>query len=325
MKFPSVFFILFILLTESCDDIYIHNESSNQEIGVLLDGFRDDDFINDETHIENSGLSSPTRIRVPKFNLGNVDIPSSLGSIIAFQRNKQPLVVPGTAWGGGTTNAHFMPVPTLEFNVYILSAPFETYRTIANVQLAEAMEIYCSERFCYNMDVDIINATTHTDVSRFQTLGSGEVDDMLATIGRDNNKINLYYVDRVQINSTNFLSNAGRQWFASEGSVDFPVIAMGNNTSGSLLAHELGHAFGLGHVDNFDDHFGGTNVMISSSSNRSYFTEGQLFRAQRNENSSIHKFISVFDVPCSNSETPTRECPELQKRIWADGAAWPPN
>jgi hypothetical protein len=107
---------------------------------------------------------------------------------------------------------------------------------------------------------------------------------------------------------------------------------MGRYTHGLLMAHELGHAFNLSHttgpgsVGLFDT----TNVMHNNSSSREYLTEGQNYRVVYDALSSINDLYRVREGQ------PTRACPHhyvesnltcppIQKRIWADGASWPPN
>ena len=111
------------------------------------------------------------------------------------------------------------------------------------------------------------------------------------------------------------------------------IIAMGRQTSGPLLTHELGHAFGLAHTTRppaVAQHFDTRNVMHPASSNREFLTEGQTFRAVIGSFSSINQIYDVrFGKPtrsCPHGVSDTDlDCPGLHKRLWEDGPTWPPN
>ena len=76
--------------------------------------------------------------------------------------------------------------------------------------------------------------------------------------------------------------------------------------------------------------FDTTNVLHNASNNRNYLTEGQTFRAVVNSGSAINGVYNarpgLITRNCGNSTSTTDvSCPAVQKRIWADGASWPPN
>jgi hypothetical protein len=105
---------------------------------------------------------------------------------------------------------------------------------------------------------------------------------------------------------------------------------MGRNASDHLFSHEIGHAFSLGHVNALTMFFDTTNVMHNASNNRNFLTEGQTFRAVVNTGSVINGVYNarpgLITRNCGNStDTTVADCPAVQKRIWADGAGFPPN
>ena len=141
---------------------------------------------------------------------------------------------------------------------------------------------------------------------------------MQTAIGKDAGRINIYIVDLVQ-------GILGRGQACGFGT-DFVVV--GSSAGAELLAHEIGHDFTLEHVDTLAADFDQTNVMYSASDTRQYFTEGQLFRAHLAGLSTLNWLYNA------RTGQPTRTCaqldssdtcPPIAKRIWADGAKYPPN
>ncbi|MCZ6733136.1 MAG: hypothetical protein O7B27_11425, partial [Gammaproteobacteria bacterium] len=99
-------------------------------------------------------------------------------------------------------------------------------------------------------------------------------------------KLNVYYVDRVLQTS----ANAVGAWCGTFGMGG--IILIENTAPISTLAHELGHASSLQHVDAVDFDADGnpdfekwTNVMSAGSDPAitPTFTEGQAFRVNVNE------------------------------------------
>jgi len=81
--------------------------------------------------------------------------------------------------------------------------------------------------------------------------------------------------------------------------------------------------------DGFDNH----NYMVHSEGwfkKRRYFTEGQIFRAQASPGSTLNSLYgarpaSLPQRHCAQFDDDVQRCPALDKRIWADGNAFPPN
>jgi len=134
-------------------------------------------------------------------------------------------------------------------------------------------------------------------------------------IGHDAGRINIYMVDLVD-------GGIGRGRSCGYGT---GFVAISSVAGEPLLAHEIGHNFGLDHIDTVAD-FDDTNVMHSASDHRQYFTEGQLFRAHMAPLSVLNTLYNARptlprrDCPAATSND---TCPALNKRIWADGTFLP--
>jgi hypothetical protein len=183
---------------------------------------------------------------------------------------------------------------------------------------------------------DIRDATIPSKVA-FSDSNCNNLGAFQARFGKIPNRINMYVVDTVEVNS-GYASGNG----TTCGTSDFAVVGAGWN---ALLAiHELGHNFSLLHIDSwmgttnvimpgFDVH----NFMHSASVSRKFFSEGQLFRAHFTPADPLadqpgSALNSVYNArvgqPVRDCTMPTPSsapCPVLDKRIWADGAALPPN
>jgi len=148
-------------------------------------------------------------------------------------------------------------------------------------------------------------------------------------------KINIYYVDQV-VGENNEPPSAeyGSRCY---GDTDIPgvFILMGDNTSAHLLAHEVGHALNLEHIDQFSDsndpsqpYFTETNVMHSASNTRKFLTEGQTFRAVVLDGSALNRKDlynarpNLIPRKCNTLVTQDPDdpqgCPPIHTRIWVD-------
>jgi len=226
----------------------------------------------------------------------------------------------------------------------------------------EFKEIVCHNLINGNNQFCTSEVSPNTDVDPFLLFGLGNCKRrpgnrtegnyfpkaIREEIGFSEGSINVYFVKSVEGSISN--GYRCRDWGSgAHGDKDKVVIVMGSQTKNHLLAHELGHAFDLGHVNNQPSEWEADfltmksgeeltqdvltqNVMHGETWARKYFTEGQTFRAATQPLSAIAR---VYDTgqklhpmkDCSNatkvldlgSLEKRKGCPLIQTRLWADG------
>jgi hypothetical protein len=155
-----------------------------------------------------------------------------------------------------------------------------------------------------------VDATADPDAPAFNDLVlCNQQSQMIANIGKRAGRINIYYVGTV---------DGGTDRGRACGGADFTVMA--ERSGHELLAHEIGHLFGLGHVDT-DPAFDRTNVMHSASSSRRYLTEGQVFRSHYKAFGALRATYDRRTDAARNCAdgASDRDCPALDRRLFDDG------
>jgi hypothetical protein len=292
------------LALAGCDTVRIVN-SSGEEHGLLLDGFTEGVQRNDKAVV-----SAETSIPV-----GVVGDSIVNNELIGFT-NRRPVAVrtaPGWTAMADRVDLQFAEEIAIPVTVWIVRGPFAEQRELAVDASLTTSAIWNSER----MGVRFASFTIHDATGDPQApdhflFTCGDREALQADIGRTAGQINVYYVDRVDGGNGN--------GHACDIGGDF--VAMGRLTGDELLVHELGHDFGLTHIDSLPASFDTTNVMHSASSRREFLTEGQLFRAHLGFESALN---SVYEArggqplrDCERDEA-TPFCPRINTRIWPDG------
>ncbi len=295
------------MLLYSCDpddDLIKINNSSTSETGILVDGVKGGVQHNDFNYTSNS----------PIRNVGSYTAAGTNGEIIGFNNGRPVAITSPVNW---TTSRD---EPDLDFNsviqipvkVWIVKGDYATQRALAIDHCIYTSNVWSTERMGVVFNpFDIVDATGDPDASTYYDFTCALKSGIETDIGKDANKINIYYVGTVD-------GGSSRGQACAIGS-DF--VAMGENTLSDLLSHELGHDFNLFHTDthaNFDQ----TGIMHSASSTRAFISEGQLFRSHLQSGSALNAIYNARPgEPTRNCghNTANGTCPAIDKRIWADG------
>jgi len=302
------------------DIVNVRNGSGNA-IGLMVDGQDVAGSVNDSAHI-----STNTAIDV-----GELSLSSQTNEVVGFANDSPPKYL-STPWTNSSDNFYleFRPKIRIPVTVWIVKGPFagqNGQRQHAIDARIRTSDIWRNEHMgvTFSSSFNIIDATGDPDASKYYAISLEDdpagIDKskvwkpLQNDIGFKSGQLNIYWVDTVNGEQDRGHSNFGAQ------------IVMGMYTSNDLLAHEIGHAFSLQHIDEYvgsDLKFNPENIMYSSSeSGRQFFTEGQLFRSHLELNSVLnvlyHKRPGELTRTCSHTTSATSDCPALQKRIWADG------
>lgn len=281
------------------------------EDGVLVDGTASGAVHNDDRATGPDGSA----ISVGPFDAGP-------GEIIAYTVGHAPTLSTPTWTGGNDTISFPFDIKyRVKFRIWVVQGPFTDGQTKALNACIRTSQIWRDERQGVSFSAfDITDATGNPNAANYTAFTCGKVTGIKTDIGFDTTAVNVYWV-----NTVDFGSGAGTGngvWCGGN------AVAMGWNVLDHLFSHEIGHAFSLEHVNSLTTFFDTTNVMHNASNFRAFLTEGQTFRAVVNNSSVVNTLAGRAGITrnCGNSTATTDPpCPAVQKRIWADGGAWPPN
>ncbi len=303
-SFAFVVAIAVVIIT-GCDEVVVNNTSGNA-VGILVDGRIKSGQVNDKSFTSNN-----TNINVSKFKL------SAMSNEVVAYTNQRPVTVKSNVpWTNGDDSIQltFPNQITIPVKVWIVKGPFNTQRLKAIGDSVITTDIWNSERMGVAFSqFEIVDATGDPDASNYFAFDCSKKTGIEADIGKTAGRINIYYVETVD-------GGSGRGQACSIGS-DF--VAMGENSGIELLVHELGHDFDLTHINDLVFDFDQTNIMLSASNSREFVTESQIFRAHLSGNSAINFLYSArpgLPVRNCSRDDASDQCPEIKKRIWADGA-----
>lgn len=246
------------------------------------------------------------------------------GDAVAFTVGHGPTVHTPVTWTPNDDNVTFAfePKYRVKFQNWIVQGPFAAAETRAINACIRTSQIWRDERQGTSFSAFVVSdATGNAKAATYTAFTCSLVAGIKTDIGFDANAVNVYWVNTVDFGSGAATSSG--VWCGGN------VVAMGSNVLDHLFSHEVGHSFGLDHVNSLTTFFNTTNVMHNASNSRSFLTEGQTFRAMTNAGSTVNTLAGRTGItrPCGGVATSVTDpaCPAVQKRIWADGASFPAN
>jgi hypothetical protein len=277
------------------------------EIGVLVDGLRTGEILNDFAVTTTSALAEVGALK--SSGAGGND------EIVIFAPERRPALLSHVDWtpGADTIEATLEAPLEVDVVVWVVKGPFVDQSARARSAIARTEGIWNTEKAGILIDsVEVVDATGNAKASEYHDLTlCNSKSGLESDIGFTEGKINVYYVGTVD-------SGADRGRACPIGGVH---IIMGERSGLELLSHEIGHLFSLIHVDGIPASFDQTNVMHSASSVRRFLTEGQVFRQQFNPSSALngHFGLRTAQSRACPRDTANARCPAIDGRIWDDG------
>jgi len=272
------------MVAGSEDEIRLLNKIGSDQATVLVDGRRDTGCSNDEVF---SG----------RFTLLVGNILSNQGCIpevaVFAQNNAMQIVSPLNVWTNQNTDrldvrmADRVRVPLV---VWVLQGPFTMVQDQVNADVARANQLFGTMQAGVQVvPVTINNATANPNAESLLNSGCISIDSLKTKIGFTPKQINAYYIETALFQRGGFCPGTS-------------IILIGATVSDNeSLAHEIGHAFSLGHTAEIPG-IPQTNLMASGGINRDSITTGQCFRINVNS-------TSVINVNGNRTAT-TRDCPD---------------
>jgi hypothetical protein len=303
IQLTLILILLSVPLAGCADKVTLANTSASEK-GIMVDGQSSGGQVNDQ---------SQTLAANGPFGVGQLTASPSSNEVVAFN-SLHPVALQTVAWTSSddsitVTLPNLIQIPV---RVWIVQGPFAAQRTRAINACITTSSIWTNDRMGVDFNpFEVVDATADPQAANYVTFDCSKRAGIEADIGKTAGRINIYWVNTVD-------GGTGRGQACQIGS-DF--VAMGSATGDELLSHELGHDFGLQHVDG-QATFDMTNIMHSASNTRQFITEGQLFRAHLRPASALNAIYAARPgLPTRNClhGDDTDQCPRLNKRIWADG------
>lgn len=208
--------------------------------------------------------------------------PHQYNEVFAFSAGRPPRTARVT-WTTVRDTVNLWPgiVPVVPVTIWVVKAPFSDLGALSRAQADSAAEVW--SRGGVRFDFRIVDATEYPNAAEYQ---GPDVDACRAglpeRIGWDDGALNVYYVGGIYDPRFNVRGQGG---YCGDHLI---ALAANNTRSATLLGHEIGHAFGLGHEKE-------GNLMDGFGRGR-YLTAGQIFRAHFHKLSSINEMMAFYNV-----------------------------
>lgn len=297
-----------IVYEEGNDQVVLQNNASNDNAVVLLDGKQPSGCMDDGTY------RGSTMVDVDNVLPSN-DCSSEV--VIMSDDNALEVVEPVSVWteaAGDRLTVDLKDPLSLPLRIWSVHGDHQSVQQQAEADLAWANVAFGDSHAGIIFPAEYTDKTEDADPTNSYAYCNLHMD-IIEDIGYETGKLNVYYVDRVLENGP----TAVGAWCGTFGRGG--IILIENTAPISTLAHELGHALSLEHIDDVDLDADGrpdfemwTNIM-STGSNPALtptFSEGQAFRVNINERSFINAIGVRSDVirHCAAGEH-NRVCPAV--------------
>lgn len=301
-------FVVFLALS-ACDPydriIVANPPDSPERVGLLVDGWRDGQPVDDEAYTPAS----------PNLGIENLYSNANFDSeVVGFGSGRSVTVVPVTWTDEPSDRVEFELAPAYELPVtvwMVYGDPVEQHERM-QAWFASVNDVLESERAGIRFAGSEMRLGPTDPAPTLDDVNCGDRPLLEQTVGRIPGRINVYLVHRVygDLEGVTACTRGG-----------FVALAEGGKRSD--LAHGLVANFGLEYIAQLDPvfTFDDQNLMSSKHGERLYLSEGQVFRMHLDPASALNSVyeardgLRVRECPARGS----RLCPVLDRRLWADG------
>lgn len=247
-----------------------------------------------------------------RIDVGDVRRGPGDNNFFAFTENRSPELVL-VNWSGGIDmpSVNFRGSLKVPIAFWVVDGPFDMQKLSIGEAMMKSLGLWGAERMGVIFgNCEFHDATSHEEFLDLVDLSptSGSWKDLRDFVGFRPDHVNVYWIRSVMGEHGSGVSNFGLQ------------VVIGSAATSSLLTHEIGHSFSLTDIDGLAD-FNSENVMSQMSLNRSFFSEGQVFRSNFNKASIINGVLGLrAPTEVRDCDGAPSSCPALSERLWNDGS-----
>lgn len=355
----SIFFIArqfgwdFPIFRQYTEDTVYLEQAPKAETGILVDGVFQKDAKSPAIFKNDKGFTSKS-MPIP---IGHVDKASGKNNeIVAFAQDRPVLLKEKVTWSNAYDDIKltFRSKPfSIPISLWILFDKDKDSKIGAEKKALTGAILQTNTSWKQeNMGLKLVAAGSdfHNALPSMNSKSSGytkfSCGNNFATLKTDigfvKGRVNIYMVDEVMVGTTY------AKYHGQTCVVGSDIIVVGSAFQATLLTHELGHSLNLYHpptswMKSADrtvekpkkNKLSIYNALVPDSYSHKYFTEGQVFRAHVNPDSALNDIYTERSKLGSTKGYPTRatctkdnadfKCPDLDRRLWANGAFYPSN